>query len=178
MKIFALGILLILFHPLPAAAEAEGGEVGNGGQEIALEFATYGADLASLIEQYFHPGAPACSEKIFSDLCTIDILNLRNVVRAARVTSMPELVRTDEKSGEKIRYVALNFPHEQRILVSEAEWQKPSFCFVKKMPIVLHEYLGLLGIEIQNYRYSSLFSHWLKKTAPIEKFAGCPELKN
>ena len=76
-----------------------------------------------------------------------------------------------------LHYVALNFPGEQKILVSEIEWQKPELCFVKKLPLVLHEYLGLLGIEIQNYRFSSLLSEWLIETADNDKFIGCPELK-
>lgn len=167
-------IFLQLFYFSTAFA---GGEVGNGGQDVALEFATYGADVANQLTRNFHPGADVCKDTLFSDLCALDVNRLMNTIQLARVISLPDLTQADPVSGRTLTYVALNFPQDQRILVSEAEWRKPEFCYVKKLPLVLHEYLGLLGIEIQNYRYSSLLSEWFIQTAAEGKFQGCPEFK-
>ncbi len=168
----------LLFTLLPVHIAIAGGEVGNGGQDVALEFSTYGFTAAGQIEKSFYPGAGACLDAEFKDLCSLDAERVRDAVRSARILALPELTQQDPSTGKTLAYVALNFPQEQRILVSEAEWARSEFCYVKRLPLVLHEYLGLLGLEIQNYRYSSLLSVWLMKTAGEDKFQGCPELNS
>jgi hypothetical protein len=175
MKLVFLFLIFAVTFPLQALCDT-GGEVGNPGQDIALEFATFGADVANTIEMNFHPGANLCAQAMYVDLCALDLLSLRNAIRFAKITAVPELTRED--SGRQLHFVALNFPQDQRILVSEAAWNEPSLCYAKKLPLVLHEYLGLIGVEIENYRYSSLLAEWYRQSAPVEKFLGCPDLKN
>ena len=175
MSLFSLALF---FSFAAQAAPTIGGEGGNGGQQVALEFSTFGADVTSLLEQNFRPGLSACADEDFGYLCSLDLSALRGAVRTARVVALPELTQEDPVTGKITSYSALNFPQDQRILVSEADWQKPSFCYVEKLPMVLHEYLGLLGVEVQNYRYSSLLSAWFQKNASDDRFNGCPDLRN
>ncbi|HLE01704.1 MAG TPA: hypothetical protein VJB59_15690 [Bdellovibrionota bacterium] len=153
-----------------------GGEVGNGGQQVALDFVTHGFTAVGLIEREFHAGSTSCKSGPYQDLCSLELERVRNAVRFAKVVSLPEVTQIEPGSGRALLYVALNFPQDQRILVSETEWRKPELCYVRKLPLALHEYLGLMGIEIQNYRFSSLFAEWLIKTTDKDKFQGCPEL--
>lgn len=167
--------ILVLAFSMNAFAHF-GGEGGNPGQEVALEFATIGADVTYQLMRNFRGDSDNCKNVIYADLCALDIDKLRNAVQLARVVSVPDLTRDDPDTGTKMTYVALNFPQEQRILVSESGWKNPNFCSVQKFPLVLHEYLGLLGIEIENYRYSSMLAEWLIQTATRDRFEGCPEL--
>lgn len=170
--------LVILPHLFFISNAFAGGEVGNGGQDVALEFSTLGADVVYQLMRNFNKDAEVCNNILYSDLCTLDAGRIRNVVQMARVVSLPDLTQIDPATGRTLSYIALNFPQEQRILVSELEWHKPSFCYVKKLPLVLHEYLGLLGIEIENYRYTSVLSEWFIQNASQDKFQGCPELNS
>lgn len=175
MKILLL-LTSAIFWGHTSFALPMGGEAGNGGQDVALEFATFGTDITYQLLRNFNGGSDNCKSALFGDVCNLDISRIRSIVQTAKITSMPSLTQIDPNTGAIVRYTALNYPQEQRILISEAAWKSANFCYVKKLPLVLHEYLGLLGIEIQNYRYSSVVSEWLIQTATIDKFQGCPEL--
>lgn len=166
-------VIFLYFFSHSAVSFSSGGEVGNGGQETALSFTVYGLKALEVLQQHFMSGSPGCSDALFQDLCKLDIPKLQSMVQTAKILAVPELKQVEEKTGSLIYFVALNYPQDLRIIVSDSAWNRPDFCDAKKIPLALHEYLGLLGIEIQNYRYSSLLSTWLLNKGPEDLFIGC-----
>lgn len=143
---FALAILSSSF-PALAASEASG--AGNGGDPNSLEFVAVGRQIHTLLLSWPKTALP---EVAAGDL------NL--------IIDQSEVQTTDKPLFEKDQPVAAkNFPKKKLILVNISAWQGLSGSIDKRMALVLHEYLGLLGIEVNSYTVSSKFMNILVQTA-------------
>jgi hypothetical protein len=107
--------------------------VGNGGDTYALEFVAVADDVQKYLAA---DGAEG-----------LDLEALKNAIATTKVES------TDKKlSLHGLPKDAINYPAEKRIVFSRLRWTQISE--MQKPAIVLHEYLGILGVADQSYKFS------------------------
>lgn len=118
----------------PAALASK--EVGNGGDQIAIEF----VDLATSVLSYLKQVRPP----------QIDLARLEKAISTVLVESTDEalVLRGAVKD-------AINFPEEAKILVNRSAWAKRNNDRTRAV-LALHEYLGILGVDDTAYRVSSI----------------------
>lgn len=134
---WSVGILFIATS-LSAFAFEEGTDRGNGGDEYSKSFIEYGLDISEALGQNPIPG--------------VDAKSLQQAVRNTFVNSQENLVLR----GNEVD--AINYPNPQnpRILVSRSGWDRLASTPHRRAFLVLHEYLGILGIDDSRYQISSL----------------------
>ncbi len=117
----------------------EGPRTGGGGNSCALAITQNTKSLVTLLERDSFYGI-------------IDVDKLIPVIKKARFYIQDGLVKDNQKKD------AMNFPKEGKILIT------PNFCATelvelsgRSMSLLLHEYLGLAGIDDQKYQLSGKF---------------------
>jgi hypothetical protein len=109
--------------------------VGNGGDTFALQFLTYADKVYKYLDN--------------SNISGLDVAALGKAIATAKVES------TDKKLQlNGIPKDAINYPSERRIVFNRDRWT--SFIEDERLALVLHEYLGLIGLEDASYTYSKL----------------------
>lgn len=126
-------LLSILFH---ANAKA-GNELGNGGDLVAQEFIAAGRQVLNELRRKPNPRIA-------------DMERLATLIETAKVSSQDTLL-LDGKSVD-----AINYPKEKRIEVNRERWLKAAGA--KRASLVLHEYLGLMEIQDDNYAISGSYA--------------------
>lgn len=160
------------FLAVAHSAQAKDYGAGNGGQLIASEFSSAALDAVAFVNSH----RSLCSrDPMYAPLCQLDLDRVRSVVASVSLTVVPRLVFQDHNTGEIIEYAALNYPEQNRIDISQTEWLKPKNCGLKKVTLAFHEYLGILGLERNNYPISSLLRMWLLAHGDSRLFVGCEE---
>lgn len=128
-SILTTALLLVL--GLPAFATKV---IGNGGDTLALEFVIVAKDIHSYLELV---GSKAFNTK-----------QLESALKETKVES------TDKKlSLDKVPKDAINYPLEKRILFNRTAWMNTKESL--KPGFVLHEYLGIMGINDSSYKIST-----------------------
>jgi hypothetical protein len=141
MKIWKpLLILNLCFSTLTcfAANRDDGFDRGNGGDEYAKSFIDMGLDIAESLAQHPLPGVKA--------------EELVEAIHKTLVNSQEQLVlRGDEVD-------AINDPSMSppRILISRKSWDRMEAAPHRRAFLVLHEYLGIMGIDDSRYQISRL----------------------
>jgi hypothetical protein len=117
----------------------EGPRTGGGGNSCALAITQNTKSLVTLLDRESFYGI-------------IDTEKLFPVIKKARFYIQDGLVKNNQKKD------AMNFPKEGKILIT------PNFCATelvelsgRSMSLLLHEYLGLAGIDDQKYQLSGKF---------------------
>lgn len=147
-----------------------GNHGGHGGDMVyAREFVKLGYKLVEHLNQEMY--AERLSELGASPQDLREIIDPKHVDSAEQ--SEVYLLRNLPDGREiKILKDAINFPSENRILLSRTSWRKLSL--EKRIDLVLHEYFGLLGIEHDQYTYSLQFKDLVSAVA-VDIVTNAPE---
>lgn len=136
MKLLKWSLVTAALITSASAFAVEGTDRGNGGDEYAKLFINQGADIAEALTQNPIPG--------------VDARELMQAVQNTFVNSQERLfLRGDEVD-------AINYPDARKILVSRTGWDRMSSSPHRRAFLVLHEYLGIIGIDDARYQVSSL----------------------
>ncbi len=143
MKSFALRALFVFGVSL----SAHGGPrvIGNGGDTYALQFVTFAQNILLYLQN--------------SNIKGLDTEALSQVIEKTHVEST-----TKELKLNGLEKDAINYPSENRIIFNRTRWT--AMVMDERLALVLHEYLGLLGVEDASYKYSRLL---LKDMTTIER---------
>lgn len=129
----------------------EGNERGNGGNDVALQF-------AQTLTRTF----PTIARQIYSSQGQIngfgndDLERLKNIAKQVRIKAVNYKLcenDNDQKCPSEDGFVAKNYPKKMLIVVNSDKWRllDPK----QKSRIALHEYLGIMGLERGTYGISS-----------------------
>ena len=131
MKIF----LLALFFSLTTLA---GNDVENGGDPVAFEFTTSARLVMGNLKK----------SKLNPELTSL----VRIISKSLEITKVNSLPHLFLKNAE---VDAINFPVKKQILISRSRWKIAKIVSIEsRMGFLLHEYLGVSGIDDGNYRLS------------------------
>lgn len=132
MKAFFLAISLVLTSSMASATKV----IGNGGDSYAFEFVEVAYSIMHNISWEVVEGF------------TFD--DLQRVIRDTKVESTNVDLFLDGVPKD-----AINYPAEKKIIFNYRRWREMD---ISLRPVfVLHEYLGILGIDDSSYRYSTLY---------------------
>lgn len=128
-------------------AFAESKEVGNGGNEVGIEF-----------EAAFQTALQTMKEKnVGNKYSYILKINFKKSLPRLKIVSVDQLL-ISEADGITQESTAINFPANQLIKINSERWKSISNQYIKQ-GLALHEVLSLLGIEgTGNYRYSAIYA--------------------
>jgi len=130
--------LLLTSLSVFAADRDSGVDRGNGGDEYSKAFIDLGVDLAESLAQHPLPGVSADG--------------LLAAIQATKVNSRDRLLlRGDEVDA--INDATLSPP---QILLSRAGWNRMEAAPHRRAFLVLHEYLGIMGLDDSRYQISRL----------------------
>lgn len=131
MRLFTL-ITMLLVSANPAFAR-EGHDQGNGGDLYAAEF----VEAAERVLRFLQ----------YNDAKDVDLKKLAKAIEKTKVESTDEVLRLNGLPKD-----AINYPAQGRIIFNRKRWTElePG----QKPVLVLHEYLGLLGVEDASYAFS------------------------
>lgn len=108
--------------------------VGNGGDTYAIEFVSIASDILDYLEVSGSDG--------------LDLVKLKEVMKTTKVES------TDKALSLKgVPKDAINYPTEKRIIFNRNAWGNSKEA--QKPRLVLHEYLGVMGIDDASYSRST-----------------------
>ena len=116
--------------------------MGNGGDSMAAEFVSAADDTLQLVETLANSPDAALPQEF-------DFLAFKRTVATARVFSQETTYLGD------IEVDALNYPAEQKIVVSRKRWLGLGFNLKATRMLIIHEYLGLAGVNDTSYQVSS-----------------------
>lgn len=145
---------LLLIGMLGGTGSARAGhEEGNGGDSLALAFVKDAKELVRSL-------APQKSELPF------DLAKLTKAINTTYVTSTDDVLEL--KGAVKD---AINYPGLQTIVFNRKRWQTMANENVRKA-LVLHEYLGVIGVDDKNYDISTSWVLRVRnREAPVGEFA-------
>ncbi|MCO5143828.1 MAG: hypothetical protein M9962_12125 [Oligoflexia bacterium] len=137
----------------------EGGNHGGGGSAYEVAFISIGRSLVDELQ------------KVNPDkVAGVPLLQLRQVIDESMVDASFDLLYRGSRKNKK-RVDALNYPKKKKIVLSIPAWNKLE-TFEQKENLVLHEYLGLMNLEKDNYDLSQKMLSELRrfsKISPAEK---------
>ena len=136
--------------------ENGGDHAGNGGDSIAIKVKVIGARLVAEL-RYASKKMPL----------QIDVDKLKTILESSKIeTTKKDLILNGKRKD------AINYPNENRIIFNATSWRLLSI--QDKRMLVLHELLGLLGVDDKQYEITMA----LEKVASVEVvpyFAGKDE---
>jgi len=131
MRFLALLMLFVLM--VPPALASEGHDQGNGGDLYAAEFVEAGERVLNLLRN--------------NNSKDVDTAALELAVKRTKVESTDKELRLGGLPKD-----AINYPSQGRIIFNRDRWIKLDAG--QKPVLVLHEYLGILGLEDASYAIS------------------------
>lgn len=139
-SLYAL-LTLLLVAPQLASARV-GGDHGNPGNTVLREFTLTAQDIFNRMKLL-----PA------SELVGIDMNKLQGAILNVEVESRDVL--TDPEDGEE--KPAMNFPSRNKIVVNRTMWNRLRSAeeTENRLSIVLHEYLGIIGVEYKDFNITN-----------------------
>lgn len=144
-------ILAIFIATLSLSSMAKIRDVGNGGDAVVLEFKNLARQVSrdiSLNADYLFP--------------EFTVEQLDQAIESTKVVSATKTVlRGVEKD-------AINYPASKLIKVSRSRWKLNSDSIESLQALVLHEYLGIMGVEDSHFKISGrLLSYYQKSKKTI-----------
>jgi len=124
--------LLVAVLPTSAFAASFGHDQGNGGDGYSLQFVGVGKKIVQYLKY---------------QKTDLNIDALQEALDSTRVESTTEFLTLNGLPKD-----ALNYPRQKRIVFNRGRWDAISRD--EKPALVLHEYLGILGMEDASYKYS------------------------
>lgn len=139
MKSITLFLLIILSVFSTTAIAGDG--VGNGGDSIASEFILTAKDALRILK-----GKSEVKKYLDVDKFEIAILN-------TKISSTDDSLILND-----IEVDAINYPEQKRIKINRSRWLdlRSSSRTVSRFNLVMHEYLGIMKIEDNQYSLSQL----------------------
>lgn len=137
MKTKLLLLILLLLTTATTVFASAGNELGNGGDLVAQEFIAAGRKLAEELRRKPDPRIP-------------DAEKFAAAVEAVKVSTAESLTL----HGNEVD--AINFPQDQHIDVSRSRWRESTPG--KRASLVLHEYLGVMGVDDGHYQISGSYA--------------------
>lgn len=138
--------LLVIFLVCLASYNSYADKDRGGGDSLELEFKGLGLSIAEQLR--LMPSQDA--------IAAINPSKLYDTVKSVRIVSSPTPLFLDGQERD-----AINYPLLKKIEVSKERWEK--LTEEQKRGLVLHENLGILGLQDENYELSSRFFAALKK---------------
>jgi hypothetical protein len=120
------------------AVAGGGSEVGNGGDTWSIDFVSTANRTAEEISRM-------TPEQRYG----VEPLSLSKTIELTKVESTPEPIFIGG-----IQKTAINYPNQKKILLSRPSWDAVKNMIVKRR-LALHEFLGIMRIDDQNYQISS-----------------------
>lgn len=130
---------LVQAGPSSEAMSGEGQGVGNGGDPMAQEFVTLARSAVDLLESRA------------SQVPYIDVKAVRDFVDRTSI-HLVERPLFSVMGGE---VTAINLPAQGLIEINRTRWKSIGDSRRRKMALAIHEYLGIAGYEVNNYRITS-----------------------
>lgn len=125
-------VLALMLCPLVAGARV-GNDQGNGGDMYAAEFVNIAWKVANFLRN--------------SQITEVNVDKFEQTVRRTKVEST-----TRPLSLNHLPKDAINYPRQSRIVFNRGRWK--AMDNGERPVLVLHEYLGLMGVEGASYDYS------------------------
>jgi len=138
--------LLVLLLPFSSTYAVTGGVVGNGGDEYALQFIAVARDVVGYLSIVNPSG--------------IKLPDLIEAIDSTKVEST-----NDQLNLQGVPKDAMNYPAEKRIIFNRKRWDSISNKN-QKSALVLHEYLGILGVDDTGYKLSKIMLTSLEMSDP------------
>ncbi len=140
---------------------SRGNEGGHGGDPYASEFYILGKICAASLAE--------SNQEILKTL-SADGESFLKTVNQSRIVS----ANSEDMILNGYEVGAINFPSSQIIKVNSKIWKRLNLD--QKIQLVLHEYLGLMSIELDTYNISSNLRKWTHELS--EYIANEPQFKN
>lgn len=160
---------LSLSYLLTSLAFANGGEVGNGGQRVALEFSTTGFDIIGKFSRYFQHDSAVCHDVAIGHLCDLDLEALRSAALKARLKkNLEELRSRATQPSERLKWP---FPKDSEIQsVYYSSWTFAAIHIIVSIPRYqspekIAERLGLPMRRVQEIINWLVGAKLIKKTS-------------
>ncbi|MDH4467648.1 MAG: hypothetical protein QE271_06275 [Bacteriovoracaceae bacterium] len=142
---FELKLTLFFFlFSIPQLGLCFKGRDGNGGNQVAMRFTEIATESLKYLEK---------NTELYPN---INLKSLNSSIETTKIYSVTYKLcsKDDDRScPDESGFVAKNYPDKGEILINENLWQ--SLVLEEKIKIVLHEYFGIMGIELSNYVFSS-----------------------
>jgi hypothetical protein len=151
-KILLLLSLVLMQQSFSQDFLAKGGGMGNGGHPYEIQFKS---DAKEILEHLL-----LNKESLPEALSSINLYNLEMNIELVRIEVKSR--RLKDKFG-RIKS-ALNFPGKILIQINKNDWEKIKDKDHLRLPLVLHEFLGLSGEEVDTYDISSKYFEFLETT--------------
>lgn len=155
MNFLTLAMALIISTHAWAGTETNS---GNGGGADELEFTSIGMKAASILNKW--------------DSTRIPEVTSAQLKAAVTETTVRMVDGPLFQGNPKRRVDAKNNPEKMLIRVDRACWKALEGTSDKRLGLVLHEYLGILGVETDSYAISAKFIHFLTEDALHENASG------
>lgn len=148
LKLLSQAIALVLALSTSTLSHAVTGNEGSGGGDLrAMQFVKIGEKIVECLERC--SGLPDV-------LKTIDTRALKKAVQKTSVESTNEvLLLPSGASQSAVTKDALNWFGKTRIVFNREAWDT-ILDGSRRAALVLHEYLGIMGVDDRDYRYSKL----------------------
>jgi hypothetical protein len=133
--LLTIALLFTISSSLAAVTEGAG---AHGGDPVAQEFATMGqkaVDYVTFLKNPYH----------------LNLQALQNEIASVTLTSTNSILYDDQG----IERFALNIPSKNLIEINRNGWASIGANTNGKMALALHEYLGIAGVEVDNYSITS-----------------------
>lgn len=127
-------LMCIIMTIFPLLSFSQGGVISGGGDSFSAEFVKIGYDLFQMLEN-----SPI--EEISNDKFLEAVQNTK--VNSAYTVTL---------NGEEVD--AINTPSLNHILINRRRWIDTATDYKKRLVLVAHEYLGILGVDDSNYQVS------------------------
>lgn len=137
--LFGMAIVGAALQPLDAYGVAR---VGNGGDALAAEFVANADEVLQLVTALIEDGNVTLP-------AGFNFARFRERIQTAVVYTQ------DKTMSQGYEVDALNFPAENRIVVSRGRWRSIAFDLKVVRQLIIHEYLGLAGADDRSYQISS-----------------------
>ena len=137
--------------PLPPASQASGGSIqGGGGGTFTLSV------FWALVRQV----ETSLQDDTFTNVLSADQLkSVRSLMQKGVVRieyGVPPLFVVN-KDGKRVKVDAINYPNDKKIVIDQKAWDQNFTSGLEMRHLVLHEFLGLAGIDDSEYRISQRY---------------------
>lgn len=133
------------------------GGMGNGGHPYEIQFKNDAKTILTLLQR--------SDIELNEKLKSIDLYSLQLNIELVEV----EVKRRKLKDKFGRVKSALNFPGKRLIQINKADWEKIKDIDSIRLPLVLHEYLGISLEEVDSYNISSSFYSFMMKVIKNDK---------
>ena len=135
----------------------------NGGNYVGMEFTKAALAAIEILVNY--------KDELPPPLQGIDVEALSRSISETRLQVRKNLCYQDSTTGDVNCDAGRNLPSKKLIQISEEEWKKSYDNPQMQMALALHEYLGIMRVELNVYYLSAQFSRFVAGESFQDRFA-------